>query len=85
MTVPYSDAFVSPGEPLGEGFPDNSGAIIYSEKRTESLTEWLALPVALEMLGKEFSRSSDHQDIQFADACKELSELFFQFARVKGA
>lgn len=37
----------------------------------------LQLPIALEVLAREFSRDSDHQDSMYAQVCRNLSQFFF--------
>ena len=65
------------GSPMGLDFPEYSVAIIHTEK-VEDLPTWLELPVAFEILFREFSRQSDHQDPTFAVTCKQIAELMFQ-------
>lgn len=37
----------------------------------------LQLPIALEVLAREFSRDSDHQDSMYAQVCRNLAQFFF--------
>lgn len=43
---------------------------------------WLEVPVALEVLSREYSRESDHQDIAFAKLAHQLAALLFNFVGV---
>ncbi len=61
---------------LGAGFALNSISIIHTTKRTDVLA-YLELPLAFAILALEFSRESDHQNLDFAVACKQLSDLLF--------
>lgn len=64
------------GAPFGLDFPVYAVAIVHTETRVD-LPAWLELPVTFEVLHREFSRESDHQDMAFASACKELADLLF--------
>lgn len=45
--------------------------------RRDDVPLWLELPVALEVLSREMSRESDHQDVTFSTAAARLSRLLF--------
>lgn len=65
--------------------PEPTEADTMTVLRAEEPTDvpvWLELPVAMEVLSREYSRESDHQDIAFAALAHELSTLLFQFAGV---
>lgn len=64
------------GSPLGLDYPTYSVVVIISEQRNE-IPAWLVMPVAFDILNREFVRESDHQDTTFADACKKLSTMFY--------
>ncbi len=61
------------GEPLGRDFPEYSVTLVHTEN--EELPEWMDLPMALEILAREFSRESDHRDLEAAEACRQLATL----------
>lgn len=69
------------GAPLGVDFPNESVTLIHTEKR-DNLPIWLELPVAFLILEREFNRESDHKDVNFAAACKEMAILLFQMVEV---
>lgn len=54
---------------------------IRSDSRTD-VPVWLELPLALEILSREMSRESDHQDIAFGAACAQFSRLLFNILGV---
>lgn len=60
---------------------DDTLTVIRSEVR-EDIPDWLVLPITFDILAREFSRESDHQDIEFSSACKQFSILFFQMVGV---
>lgn len=51
---------------------DNHDAQTITTYTTETLPVWLQLPVALLVLADEYGRESDHQNIEIANACREL-------------
>lgn len=65
-------ATFSTGIPFGTDYPGYILAVIATEARRD-LPAWLELPVALELVGREFSRESAHRDTVFAGACAELA------------
>lgn len=56
--------------------------VVRTEMR-ENLPYWLELPVALLILGREFMRESNHQDLKFAKAASELGTLFLQILGIR--
>ena len=64
------------GSPLGLDYPEYSVAIVHTQTR-ETLPDWLNLPVAFEILHREFMRESNHKDLEFSKVCKQLAQLFF--------
>lgn len=68
------------GMPYGEDFPDDALTIIFSERRTTDIPDWIALYIALRILSREFTRPSDHQDTEFAVACDKVSQIFWRVA-----
>ena len=47
------------------------------------LPYWLELPVALEIVFREYSRESDHQDIEFARTAGLLAQLMFTLVEIE--
>lgn len=62
------------GAPLGLDYPVNTMALLGTEKR-QDMPDWLDLPLALVLLGREYSHPSPHQDKIFAEACRSLGTL----------
>ena len=75
-TVNSKDFVFVFGEPLGLDFSEYAVMVVHTETR-EDLPLWLEMPVAFEILKREFSHESDHQDLEFAKVCGELSALMF--------
>lgn len=65
------------GEEMGLEFPEYSVVVLMTEIR-ETLPAWLELPVAFEILAREFGRESDHHDPTFAKSCKEISQMLLK-------
>jgi len=65
------------GSPLGLDFPEYAVLVLYTELR-EDLPVWMEMPVAFEILAREFARESDHTDQVFAKTCRAISELLFK-------
>lgn len=59
------------GAPMGHDFPARSLGVVIAERR-EDLPEWLDVPLALALLGREYERESAHRDVAFAKVCREL-------------
>lgn len=55
--------------------------VIRTEARTD-VPVWLELPIALEILSREFLRESDHQDLEFSNLAKTMATLFFNLVGV---
>lgn len=62
------------GSPFGLDYPEYAVAIVHTETRT-NLPAWLEMPVAFEVLAREFMRESNHQDVAFAKTCKQMADL----------
>ena len=62
------------GAPFGLDYPANTLAVLGSEVRRD-MPDYMDLPLALVLLGREFSHPSPHQDRAFAGACKTLGAL----------
>lgn len=68
--------FAGFGAPFGLDYPARAVVTLVTERR-DNIPSWLDLPVAFEILAREFARESDHQDVGFAQVCKEAAGLFF--------
>lgn len=64
------------GLPFGRDYPELAVVIVHTEDR--ELPDWLDLPVALDILGREFGRESDHRDPAFAEMCGQLAVLMYR-------
>lgn len=60
---------------------DDTITVIRTEARTD-VPVWLELPIALDVLGREYQRESDHQDVAFAQIARQLSLLLFKLVGV---
>jgi hypothetical protein len=60
---------------------DDTLTVIRTETRTD-VPVWLELPIAMEILNREFLRESDHQDIEFAGLAKMIANLLFNLVGV---
>lgn len=63
------------------GSPDTL-KIIRTEFR-DDVPVWLELPIAFEVMSREFGRESDHQDLAFAEATAKVALLMFQLLGVE--
>jgi len=61
------------GSPLGLDFPVYAVVVLMTELRID-LPAWLEMPVAWEILAREFARESDHMDLTFAKIARQLSQ-----------
>lgn len=55
--------------------------IIRTENRTD-VPVWLELPIAFEILYREFGRESDHQDTMLSDLCKLIADMLYKLVGV---
>lgn len=74
------DFIFSHGRPLGLDYPDYAAAVLHTEFR-QDLPVWLELPVALDVAAREFSRDSDHRDLEFANITKQIAEFLYAMVR----
>lgn len=65
------------GEPLGRDFLDGAIVVLHSETR-ETVPDYLDLPIALMVIGREFERESDHQHTVFARSAGRLGTLILK-------
>lgn len=75
-TASTPESFVF-GEPFGRDYPGYILVVLATEARRD-VPAWLELPLALEVLGREFARESNHRDPVFAGACAELAVLLLE-------
>ena len=61
---------------------DDTLTLIRTERRDDVPT-WLELPIVFEILSREFSRESDHQDVELSSASRAISNLLFIMTGVK--
>lgn len=64
------------GLPVGQDYTPGNAIAIYAENRIDALP-YLTLPIALQILYREYARTSDHTDHEFAKLCKELGDMLF--------
>ncbi len=62
------------GSPFGRDYPAYALAMIHTENR-EDIPEWLELPVAFDILSREFARESNHRDTLFSKTCKSMADF----------
>lgn len=60
---------------------DDTITVIRTETRTD-VPVWLELPIAFEILSREFLRESDHQDTELATICKLTATVLFNLVGV---
>jgi hypothetical protein len=79
---PSKDFIFLWGEPLGRDFPGYSLGILFSVMPNEdySILDWVGFIIAWRVLAREFGRVSDHQDVEFSDACKLYAKLLSQMS-----
>jgi hypothetical protein len=58
-----------------DAFYANNLTVIYSNRATD-VHSWEELPVALEILSREFARDSEHKDLRAAKSWKTLADVF---------
>lgn len=56
--------------------------VINVQYRTD-LPSWLEMPIALEVLYREYIRESNHQDIEFAKLCRKMAKLWFTLVDIE--
>lgn len=64
---------------FGENYPPYSALMLYTQNR-EDLPEVFDLYIVCTILSREFTRESDHRDLEFASAAQQLAQLFLQMA-----
>lgn len=66
------------GAPWGEDYPLNNLTLIYADNRQNDIPEIFALPFTFDTLAREFSYPSSHEDKNFSQHCRELSQLLYK-------
>ena len=55
--------------------------VLFTQYQTD-VPSWLELPIALEVLHREYARESNHQDIDFAMLCRQLANMWFSLVGI---
>lgn len=63
-------------------YPTAALALIFIEDRSTDIEDYYALPITFDCLMREFAYPSDHQDIEYAKACGNLSKILYTLAGV---
>lgn len=71
------------GEPWGEDYPDGILPLIYADDREDDIQDIYAIPVSFDVLKREFSYPSVHEDLDFAFTSESISQLFYRLLGVK--
>ena len=66
------------GEPYGEDYPDDQLFLFFTAPRSTAIPEFIALPLALLTIAREFEYSSQHEDTEFSQYCAELGEFMLK-------
>ena len=64
------------GSPLGMDYPAYSVLLLHTEIRTE-LPDWMDLPVAFEVLAREYGHESNHRDDELSDFCAQFAQVLW--------
>ena len=73
---PSKPFVVTYGEPTGRDYPPYAIMVLHTELRS-LVPDWLELPVAFEILAREYRRESDHRDDAFATLCQRFADLLY--------
>ena len=68
--------------PLQVADQDDQVTVFATGTRTD-LPYWLELPVAMEIVFRDYFRESDHQDIEFARVAGLLAQVLFALVEVE--
>ncbi|MEE9586071.1 MAG: hypothetical protein V3W09_04140 [Nitrososphaerales archaeon] len=79
--VPETGSGTVAGGDFGTGFIVNALSSIHTNFEAD-LPEWIELPLAFAILAMEFSRESDHRDIDFANFCAGFADFLFEMVKV---
>ncbi len=83
-THPSKDFIFLTGSPFGIDFPSYSVAVLHTTHPSDA-PDLLDLMIAHRILAREFSRESQHQDLEYAQRCEILYQLLRQMLRVNHA
>lgn len=70
------------GADWAANYPDDALALIFSEDRSTDIEDYYVLPITFDCLAREFAYPSDHQTIEYAKVCSDLSKLLYYLAGV---
>ena len=70
------------GRPFGTDFPAYSLGVIHTEIRDDT-PDWMDLPIALQIMAKEYAQESRHHDLQLAQVAKQMSETLLRIINAK--
>ena len=79
---PTPDASGSASTNWAAGYSLTGLALIFVEDRATDIEDYYALPITFDCLAREFSYPSDHQNIDYAKVCSDLSKLLYILAGV---
>lgn len=82
-TPDFSSSPFLGGDPLGNGYPDDTLTLIYSDAREDDIPSPYALAIAFDALSREFVIPSDHTDTTFAAVCNDIAVLLYQLLGVE--
>ena len=58
--------------------PNESDTLtVFVTQYQSTVPTWMEMPIALEILHREYTRESNHQDIDFAMLCRRLATMWF--------
>lgn len=62
--------------------PDSDGTLtIFHTQIQVAVPQWLELPIAFEILSREYGRESNHRDDTFSQLCSQVSGLLLKMVR----
>lgn len=68
------------GYPMDDTYPQNCVVVFHTDNR-QNTPPYLDLPLAFFVLGREFSRDSNHRDLAFAAHCARMAQSLLEMAR----
>lgn len=71
------------GTNWGSTYPADILALVYAQDRDADIEDYFALPIIFDILKREFSYPSDHQDLVYSARCAEIAEMLYKLAGVK--
>ena len=73
---PSNDFIFMWGSPLGLDYPPYSVLLLHTEIHND-LPDWMDLPVAFEVLAREYGHESNHRDDEFSDFCAQFAQVLW--------